>query len=59
MLWRISPDAPAIVAGYRETLREDRRRLFDRFELKDIAIKVVGVGSVGDRSLLHRIRGAE
>jgi uncharacterized protein (DUF2252 family) len=32
---------------YRESLQEDRRRLFDRYELKDIAIKVVGIGSVG------------
>ena len=28
-------------------MQEDRRVLLDRFELKDIAIKVVGVGSVG------------
>jgi uncharacterized protein (DUF2252 family) len=34
-------------ARYRETLEEDRRLLLDRFKLKDIAIKVVGVGSVG------------
>jgi uncharacterized protein (DUF2252 family) len=34
-------------ARYRETLPEDRRVLLDRFELLDIAIKVVGVGSVG------------
>jgi uncharacterized protein (DUF2252 family) len=34
-------------AGYRESVQEDRRVLIDRFELKDIAIKVVGVGSVG------------
>jgi uncharacterized protein (DUF2252 family) len=34
-------------ARYRETLTEDRRRLLDRFELKDYALKVVGVGSVG------------
>ncbi|MDB6068678.1 MAG: hypothetical protein JWR26_4886 [Pedosphaera sp.] len=34
---------------YRETLEEDRRFLLDRYELKDIAIKVVGVGSVGTR----------
>ena len=34
-------------AVYRETLQEDRRLLLDRFELMDIAIKVVGVGSVG------------
>jgi uncharacterized protein (DUF2252 family) len=34
-------------ARYRETLEEDRRLLLDRFKLLDIAIKVVGVGSVG------------
>src|SRR5262245_33457612 len=32
---------------YRATLSEDRRALLDRFEMKDIAYKVVGVGSVG------------
>jgi uncharacterized protein (DUF2252 family) len=34
-------------ARYRETLQEDRRLLLDRFKLLDIAIKMVGVGSVG------------
>ncbi|MGO9604307.1 MAG: DUF2252 domain-containing protein [Candidatus Binataceae bacterium] len=34
---------------YRETLAEERRILFDRFKFVDIAIKVVGVGSVGTR----------
>ena len=34
-------------ASYRETMQEDRRLLLDRYELRDIAIKVVGVGSVG------------
>jgi len=34
---------------YRETLTEERRKLFDRFKFVDIAIKVVGVGSVGTR----------
>ena len=34
-------------ADYRDSLPDDRRVLLDRFELKDIAIKVVGVGSVG------------
>jgi uncharacterized protein (DUF2252 family) len=34
-------------AAYRETLSEHRRVLLDRFKLMDIAIKVVGVGSVG------------
>jgi uncharacterized protein (DUF2252 family) len=32
---------------YRNTLSDDRRVLLDRYELKDITIKVVGVGSVG------------
>ncbi len=34
-------------AEYRESMQEDRRVLLDRFDLKDVAIKVVGVGSVG------------
>ena len=32
---------------YSKTLSDERRDLLDRFELKDVAIKVVGVGSVG------------
>jgi len=34
---------------YRETLPEERRIVLDRYELVDIARKVVGVGSVGTR----------
>jgi uncharacterized protein (DUF2252 family) len=34
-------------ARYRESLPEDRRLLLDRFKLVDMAMKVVGVGSVG------------
>jgi uncharacterized protein (DUF2252 family) len=36
-------------ASYRESLLEHHRRLLDRYELVDIAIKVVGVSSVGTR----------
>jgi uncharacterized protein (DUF2252 family) len=36
-----------IFARYRDSLPDDRRVLLDRYELKDITIKVVGVGSVG------------
>ena len=36
-----------VLANYKDTLPEDRRLLFDRFELMDIAVKVVGIGSVG------------
>ena len=37
----------AAFAGYRKSLQDDRRHLLDRFEVKDFAVKVVGVGSVG------------
>ncbi|MDN0085256.1 DUF2252 domain-containing protein [Crenobacter sp. SG2305] len=36
-------------AEYRMTLPDDRRALFDRYELVDMAVRVVGVGSVGTR----------
>ena len=39
--------ARAAFAEYRESMQEDRRVLLDRFDFKDIAVKVVGVGSVG------------
>ena len=34
-------------AAYRETLSDDKKVLLDRYKVMDIAIKVVGVGSVG------------
>jgi uncharacterized protein (DUF2252 family) len=34
---------------YRQSLSEDRRMLLDRYRLVDVAIKVVGIGSVGRR----------
>lgn len=40
-------DVRAMVDEYRTTLVEERRYLFDRFGIIDIARKVVGVGSVG------------
>jgi uncharacterized protein (DUF2252 family) len=36
-----------LLGGYRLTLQEDRRRLFDRFTTVDVVRQVVGVGSVG------------
>ena len=40
-------EAQAAFAVYRESVENDRRVLLKRFELRDVAIKVVGVGSVG------------
>jgi len=36
-----------VLGRYRESLPEERRVLFDRYEFVDVAIKVVGIGSVG------------
>ncbi len=32
---------------YKQSLQDDRQRLFDRYKMADVAIKVVGIGSVG------------
>jgi uncharacterized protein (DUF2252 family) len=46
-----------LLAGYRLTLTEDRRALFDRFTVVDIVRQVVGVGSVGMRVYLVLFEG--
>jgi uncharacterized protein (DUF2252 family) len=38
--------------AYRATLQDDRRHLLERFEVVDMARKVVGVGSVGTRAFI-------
>ena len=37
---------------YKKSLQTDRRRLYDRYHYQDVAMKVVGVGSVGTRCYL-------
>ncbi len=49
----------AMVAEYRLTLSDDRRFLFDQFELVDVARKVVGVGSVGTRCWIVLFEGPD
>jgi uncharacterized protein (DUF2252 family) len=39
----------SVFRSYRSELPQDRRALFDRYHLVDVAQKVVGVGSVGTR----------
>ncbi len=46
-----------LLAGYRLTLQEDRRRLFDRFTEADVVRQIVGVGSVGMRVYLVLFEG--
>ncbi|HEY4994178.1 MAG TPA: DUF2252 domain-containing protein [Nakamurella sp.] len=44
---------------YRSTLEDDRRHLLERFEVIDMARKVVGVGSVGTRAFIVLLQGRD
>ena len=48
-----------VLRGYRDTLEFDRRVLLEQFELRDIARKVVGVGSVGTRAWIALLLGRD
>lgn len=48
-----------LLAGYRDSLPDDRQRLFDAFEFVDLARKVVGVGSVGTRCWIVLMTGRD
>jgi len=45
--------------AYRATLQDDRRHLLERFEIVDLARKVVGVGSVGTRAFIVLLQGRD
>src|SRR6266536_983929 len=45
--------------AYRATLQDDRRQLLERFEVVDVARKVVGVGSVGTRAFIVLLQGRD
>jgi uncharacterized protein (DUF2252 family) len=45
--------------AYRTTLQPDRRHLLERFEVIDVARKVVGVGSVGTRAFIVLLQGRD
>ena len=46
-------------SSYRRTLQNDRRHLLERFEIIDVARKVVGVGSVGTRAYIVLLQGRD
>jgi uncharacterized protein (DUF2252 family) len=45
--------------SYRATLPDDRRHLLEKFEVIDVARKVVGVGSVGTRAFIALLQGRD
>jgi uncharacterized protein (DUF2252 family) len=55
----IRPALQELLRAYRATLTSDRRHLLERFELVDLARKVVGVGSVGTRAWIALLRGRD
>jgi uncharacterized protein (DUF2252 family) len=56
---RFERDIRDLIAGYRLSLSEDRRQLFDQYEMVDMARKVVGVGSVGTRAWIILFLGRD
>ncbi len=46
-------------ADYRRTLQEDHRELVNRYQWVDVAMKVVGVGSVGTLALIVLLLGRD
>ena len=44
---------------YRATLRDDQRKLLERFQIVDMARKVVGVGSVGTGAFIVLLQGRD
>ncbi|MFM7312505.1 MAG: DUF2252 family protein, partial [Cyanobium sp.] len=53
--WRVYVDD--ILCRYGQSLRDDHRRLYDRYRLVDAAVKAVGVGSVGTRCCIGVLQG--
>ena len=60
VLRRRDPRAgPPPVPCLPQTLQDDRRQLLERFEIVDMARKVVGVGSVGTRAFIVLLQGRD
>jgi uncharacterized protein (DUF2252 family) len=51
--------AEETVASYHLTLSDDRQLLFKRYQVVDVALKVVGVGSVGTRCMIVLFQGRD
>ncbi|MBK5118174.1 MAG: DUF2252 domain-containing protein, partial [Thermoleophilia bacterium] len=55
----LEPRVQAIFDQYKETLNAEMQVLFSRFEMVDVALKVVGVGSVGTRCFVALLIGRD
>ena len=52
-------EVASMIVGFRDTLTDDRKDLFDRYRVVDVARKVVGVGSVGTRCWIALLEGPD
>jgi uncharacterized protein (DUF2252 family) len=48
-----------VIARYSESMDDEHSQLLERFTLKEVAVKVVGVGSVGTRCLIALMHGRD
>jgi uncharacterized protein (DUF2252 family) len=56
---RIQQGIPGVLGKYRDTLQGNRQHLLDSYQLIDLALKVVGVGSVGSRAFMALLQGRD
>ena len=56
---QIAQQVHELFRAYRATLRDDQRHLLERFEVVDVARKVVGVGSDGTRAFIVLLQGRD
>lgn len=56
---QVSQDMHMVLRGYRRTLPTERRHLLDEYDFVDMALKVVGVGSVGTRAWIILLQGKD
>lgn len=55
----LEEEVESVFLQYRSSLRDDLHVLLDRYQLVDIAIKVVGVGSVGTRCVVALLMASD
>ena len=48
-----------VIEEYADSVDDDHRQLLSRFQLREVAVKVVGVGSVGTRCLIALLHGRD
>ncbi len=56
---QLGEEVRSLFAKYTSTLRGAQRRVLDRFQITDMALKVVGVGSVGTRCFIVLLTGRD